>query len=332
MAGQPAADRERQRRDCAPSPSTARACSPSSPATGPGPTGWRTSSRHSTRPASGISIGRRDGSTICRGRGRRRGSAEIVAPRLTQVVRVVGRPAPRSHDLRFEGLTFAHTEWQPPADYASSLQAGIEVPGALLFDYAERCAVTGGGIEHIGNYGVEVGVGCADIEIARNRITDIGAGRNPDRPLLLLGDRRLRPTDRAGTPAQGRHAERPAQPADHGGRQRDRPLRAVHPGSGGRVRGRQRRATRSFTTTSTTCSTRASPWARSRTSGPARPRAISSSTTTFTTSARACSAIWPGSTPAARPAAASVTTWSMMSRGGTTAAGGSTRMKAATTC
>jgi hypothetical protein len=78
--------------------------------------------------------------------------------------------------LRFEGLVFAHTEWQPPADYASSLQGGIEVPGALSFDYAERCAVTDGGIEHVGNYGIEVGVGCEDIEIARNRILDIGAG------------------------------------------------------------------------------------------------------------------------------------------------------------
>ena len=89
---------------------------------------------------------------------------------------MVGRPGTPVHDLRFEGLIFAHTEWQPPADYASSLQAGIEVPGAVLFDYAERCAVTDGCIEHIGNYGVEVNVGCADIEIARNRITDIGAG------------------------------------------------------------------------------------------------------------------------------------------------------------
>jgi len=103
-------------------------------------------------------------------------SAEIVAPRLQQVVRVVGRADTPVHDLYFEGLTFAHAEWQPPADYASSLQAGIEVPGALLFDYAERCAVTDGSIEHIGNYGVEVNVGCADIEIARNRIVDIGAG------------------------------------------------------------------------------------------------------------------------------------------------------------
>jgi hypothetical protein len=103
-------------------------------------------------------------------------SAEIIAPRLPQIVRVVGRAGAPVHDLRLEGLTFAHAEWQPPADYASSLQAGIEVPGALLFDHAERCAVIGGGIEHIGNYGIEVNVGCADIEIARNRITDVGAG------------------------------------------------------------------------------------------------------------------------------------------------------------
>ena len=50
------------------------------------------------------------------------------------------------------------------------------LPGALLFDYAERCAVTDSVIEHISNYGVEVNVGCSDIEISRNRITDIGAG------------------------------------------------------------------------------------------------------------------------------------------------------------
>lgn len=103
-------------------------------------------------------------------------SAEIIAPRLLRVVQVLGRPGEPVHDLRFEAITFSHTEWHPPADYASSLQAGIEVPGALLFDYAERCAVTGGAIEHIGNFGIEIGVGCADIEISHNQITDIGAG------------------------------------------------------------------------------------------------------------------------------------------------------------
>ncbi len=103
-------------------------------------------------------------------------TVEIIAPRLTQLLRVVGDASGAVHDIKFEGLTFAHTEWHPPADYASSLQAGIEVPGAIFFDYAERCAVTDCQIEHIGNYAFEVNVGCADIEIARNRITDIGAG------------------------------------------------------------------------------------------------------------------------------------------------------------
>ncbi len=102
--------------------------------------------------------------------------AEIVAPRLTQVLRVVGRPGAPVRDLRFEGIVFSHTEWLPPPDYASSLQAGVEVPGALFFDYAERCAVVGGAIEHLGNCGIEVNVGCADLDLSRNRITDIGAG------------------------------------------------------------------------------------------------------------------------------------------------------------
>jgi concanavalin A-like lectin/glucanase superfamily protein/uncharacterized protein DUF2341/carbohydrate esterase-like sialic acid-specific acetylesterase/parallel beta helix pectate lyase-like protein/glycosyl hydrolase family 141 len=103
-------------------------------------------------------------------------AAEVIAPRLAQVVRVVGRAGAPVHDVHFEGLTFAHTEWEPPADYASSLQAGIEVPGALFFEYAERCTVTGCGLQHLGNYGIEVGVGCAGLEITRNRLTDLGAG------------------------------------------------------------------------------------------------------------------------------------------------------------
>ncbi len=103
-------------------------------------------------------------------------SAEIVAARLPQVLRVVGRAGAPVHDLHFQGLTFAHTEWQPPADYASSLQAGVEIPGAILFDYAERCAFTDCSLEHVGNTGIEVNVGCADIEIARNQIRDLGAG------------------------------------------------------------------------------------------------------------------------------------------------------------
>jgi Right handed beta helix region len=122
-------------------------------------------------------LDRRGGVLYCLPRpGEELATAEIVAPRLSRVAQVVGRPDAPVHDIDFEGITFAHTEWAPPADYASSLQAGIDVPGALFFQYAERCGFSGGGIEHIGNYGVEVDVGCSDIEITHNQITDVGAG------------------------------------------------------------------------------------------------------------------------------------------------------------
>ena len=88
------------------------------------------------------------------------------------------------------------------------------MPGGVLFDYAERCAVRDGGIEHIGNYGIEVNVGCTDIEIACNRITDIGAGEFGS-ATFFLGDRRRWPANPARTKAQGRHAHGPTQPAHH---------------------------------------------------------------------------------------------------------------------
>ena len=234
-------------------------------------------------------------------------SAEIIAPRLTQVVRVVGRPGAPVHDLRFEGLTFSHTEWQPPADYASSLQAGIEVPGALFFDYAERCAVTGGGIEHIGNYGVEVNVGCADIEISRNQITDIGAGGIRIGHFFSWetdgsGQLTERGSQRKAAMPKGPHSQR-ITVADneiaHCGRFTPEAV-GVFVGDNANNKIIHNHIYDLFYS--------GSPWARSRTLGQAMPRAISSSTITFTTSAKACSAIWPAFTPAARPALASVTT------------------------
>jgi len=103
-------------------------------------------------------------------------STEVIIPRLDQLLRIVGKPDEPVHDLHFENLTFAHTEWQIPAGYAASLQAGIEVPGAVLFEYAERCSVKSSAIEHVGGYAIEVGVGCADLAFERNRLTDLGAG------------------------------------------------------------------------------------------------------------------------------------------------------------
>ena len=103
-------------------------------------------------------------------------AVEIIAPRLTQLVRVVGWEGKPVKHVNFEGLTFSHTEWQPPADWAASLQGSTDVPGALYFDYAQNCSVRGGAIEHIGTYGIQVNMGCLEIEISHNRMADLGAG------------------------------------------------------------------------------------------------------------------------------------------------------------
>jgi len=101
---------------------------------------------------------------------------EVVAPRLTQVLRVVGRAnAPVAH-LSFEGLTISHNEWEPPAGFASSLQAAIDAPGAVLFEYALNCSFRRCAVEHVGSYGIDVALGCSDIEIARSSFRDLGAG------------------------------------------------------------------------------------------------------------------------------------------------------------
>lgn len=102
--------------------------------------------------------------------------AELVAPRLSQIVRVIGREDAPVQFLRFENLTFAHTEWPPPSDWAISSQAAADVPGALFITHAKRCAVSRCRVEHVGTYAIELGAGCRDIEVSHNRLIDLGGG------------------------------------------------------------------------------------------------------------------------------------------------------------
>ena len=104
------------------------------------------------------------------------GKAEFVAPSLSQVVRLVGREDAPVRFLRFEGLTFAHTEGPPPPDWAISSQAAADVPGALFLTHASRCSISRCRVEHVGTYAIELGSGCRDIEISHNRLTDLGGG------------------------------------------------------------------------------------------------------------------------------------------------------------
>ncbi len=105
--------------------------------------------------------------------------AEIIAPLLPELVRVVGANDAPVRYLRFEGLAFAHTEWGEPPDWPREghyTGAWYDVPGVIRLIHARECAVTRCVIEHGSAYGVEVREGSRDVEISRNRMSDLGAG------------------------------------------------------------------------------------------------------------------------------------------------------------
>lgn len=102
----------------------------------------------------------------------------FVAPVLDQLVKAVGDAKSNKsvEYVNFANLRFAHTEWKLPQDKAGAAQAAHIVPGAIYFERAKNCSVTNCEIAHIGTYAIEVGSGCEEIRIEKNRLVDLGAG------------------------------------------------------------------------------------------------------------------------------------------------------------
>jgi hypothetical protein len=102
----------------------------------------------------------------------------VVAPRLPQLVRVVGdrKTGKPAKSIAFSGLDFCHADWSLPANTAGASQASWEVPGAVAFQDADSCGVSSCGIRHLSGYGVEIGSGCENVAVDNCEITDLGAG------------------------------------------------------------------------------------------------------------------------------------------------------------
>ena len=102
--------------------------------------------------------------------------AKFVAPKLDQIVRVVGDEKRQVENVGFMGLKFAHTEHPLPPDRAGASQAAYSVPGAIYFERAADCALSQCEVSGIGNYGVEFANGCRECVVEKCRIVDLGAG------------------------------------------------------------------------------------------------------------------------------------------------------------
>ncbi|HWW03258.1 MAG TPA: right-handed parallel beta-helix repeat-containing protein [Candidatus Acidoferrum sp.] len=122
-------------------------------------------------------------------------NVEAIAPVLTQVVRVEGRPESGQfvETLVFRGLTFSHTEWcfpqgfnqdntkpnispPPEAEVGGFGQAAIGVPGAVWGQGVRECAFENCAFIHIGDYGLELARGCQQNRLTGCDFSDLGAG------------------------------------------------------------------------------------------------------------------------------------------------------------
>ena len=114
-------------------------------------------------------------------------SADVIAPRLEQLVRFEGHPEAGRfvEHVQLRGLTFRDAEWSlgdriatpyASADVAGALQAAVNVPGAIWMNGTRDSTLEGCSIEGVGGYGIEIAAGCQRDRILGCDIGDLGAG------------------------------------------------------------------------------------------------------------------------------------------------------------
>lgn len=148
--------------------------------------------------------------------------AEIVRPELESLIVLAGRPDAPVHDVRFEGLTLAHTGWTRPnrhgfvdvqanslvpADLAATAdpqyrhnQRKDRVPAALQACTADRIVVRGCRFTRLGGTGVMFTHGGDDNVVEGNSFFDLAAGG------IEFGEDAARPADPRLFPRRNRIA------------------------------------------------------------------------------------------------------------------------------
>ena len=110
--------------------------------------------------------------------GERINRIDAIAPLLTQVVRLEGKPEAGQfvQHVEFRGLSFADTEWSLPSGSAGFGQAAVGVPGAVWGEGARDCLFEDCTFAQLGTYGLELARGCQSNRILHCEFADLGAG------------------------------------------------------------------------------------------------------------------------------------------------------------
>lgn len=103
---------------------------------------------------------------------------EIIAPRLTELVRLQGdlKTQEAVRHVVFDRLVFAHTDWTLARDGYADVQAAVAIHGDFFAEGATDCVIRSCQFAHMGGYAIELGRGCQRFQIVGNEIADIAAG------------------------------------------------------------------------------------------------------------------------------------------------------------
>ncbi len=106
-------------------------------------------------------------------------TAEVVAPRLADLVRFEGKPAEGRFvaHVRLEGLSFQHEDWDYERTETIDGQAHAKRQNAAITAFGlrhgaiERCEVA-----HVGGHAIRLDAGCQNVRIVQCEIHDCGGG------------------------------------------------------------------------------------------------------------------------------------------------------------
>jgi hypothetical protein len=105
-------------------------------------------------------------------------TAVVVAPRLTELVRVRGDAAARRAvtGVAFRGLTFAESDYVLAAGGVISPQAAVPVRGAVRVEHAADGAFEGCRFVNLGGYALDFGRGAQGWRVSRCEVREAGGG------------------------------------------------------------------------------------------------------------------------------------------------------------
>lgn len=105
-------------------------------------------------------------------------SVEVIAPRLTELVRFEGNADEGRlvEHVHLKGLALRHADWSLSERGYGDPQAAVSIPAAVMLDGARDCTIRNCEIAHVGNYGLWLRRGCKQNTVEQNEIWDLGAG------------------------------------------------------------------------------------------------------------------------------------------------------------